>query len=189
MSAEWVWEEEGGRPPGWSRNPSAWGQRLPIVALSIVGFAIAAYLALYQWRLIAEPWEPFFGGGSVRILNSETSRLLPIPDAALGALGYVADAVTGVVGGRRRWRTMPWIVVIFGVAVGPLGAISILLVILQPVQYDTWCTLCVASAAISLGMISPAIDEMLASLQHLKRARRSGCSLWRAFWGLETGPC
>lgn len=114
------------------------------------GFGIATYLALYQWGVLGDVWEPFFGEGSVVVLGSSISRFLPFPDAALGALGYLMDAVTGVVGGRERWRTMPWLVVVFGLAVGPLGAVSVLLVILQPVVLDAWCTLCLAPAAVSL---------------------------------------
>ena len=171
-------------PPGWSYNPSTWSQRLPVIVLALVGTGIASYLAAYQLRWIDDVWEPFFGDGSRTILDSSASRVLPIPDAALGALGYLADAVTGAVGGRARWRTMPWIVVLFGLAVGPLGAISILLVILQPVVYDAWCTLCLASAIVSIVMIPPAVDEVLASLQHLRRERARGRSTWRVFWGV-----
>lgn len=171
-------------PPGWQDNPSSWVQRLPIVAIALAGFGIATYLALYQFGVIRTVWEPFFGDGSRRILNSRVSTILPVPDAAIGAFGYLADAVTGVIGGTRRWRTMPWIVVVFGFAVGPLGAVSITLVILQPVLFDSFCTLCLASAVVSLAMIPFAIDEVLASLQHLKRARTEGRSLWRTFWGL-----
>jgi hypothetical protein len=75
----------------------------------------------------------------------------------------------------------------FGLAVGPLGAVSILLVILQPVLFDAWCTLCLASAVVSLAMIGPALDEVLASLQHLKRMAAADRSLWRAFWGVGDG--
>jgi hypothetical protein len=67
--------------------------------------------------------------------------------------------------------------------VGPLGAISVLLVIAQPVLYDAYCSLCLVSAVISLSMIPPAVDEALASLQYLRRVRRSGASVWSAFWG------
>jgi hypothetical protein len=112
----------------------------------------------------------------------ELSRILPIPDAALGAAGYLADAVTGVIGRRDRWRRMPWIVILFGLAVGPLGGISVLLVILQPVLYDAWCTLCLVSAVISIVMIPPAMDEVLASLQFLRQQHDQGRSLWHAFW-------
>jgi uncharacterized membrane protein len=170
-------------PPGWDYNPAAWSQRLPIVALAVLGFLIALYLTLYQLRVFPVVWEPFFGKGSEKILNSAISRMLPIPDAALGALGYLADAVFGLVGSTRRWRTMPWVVVVFGLAVGPLGFISVLLVVLQPVLYDAWCTLCLVSALISVIMIGPTMDEMLASLQYLKKVKRSGQSLWKAFWG------
>ena len=172
-------------PPGWDYNPASWPQRLPIIVLALVGYAIAQYLALYQWRAVDTVWEPFFGDGSVTILNSKVSHLFPRPftDGFLGALGYLADAVTGTVGGRARWRTMPWIVILFGLLVGPLGAVSILLVILQPVMFDAWCTLCLATAAISVLMIGPAMDEFLASLQYLRRVRDTGGSTWRAFWG------
>ncbi len=173
-------------PNGWDYNPSTWEQRLPIVGLAVVGFVIASYLALYQWRVFGSVWEPFFGSGSRTILNSRISYILPIPDAALGAFGYLLDAVTGALGGTDRWRRVPWLVIIFGVAVGPLGVASVLLVILQPVMFDAFCTLCLGSAVISVAMIGPAMDEVLASLQHLKRESEHRRSAWRAFWGL--GP-
>ena len=177
------------RPPGWQTNPSAWDQRLPIVALALVGFAIATYLALFQYGVVAPVWEPFFGDGSRTVLTSPLSTVLPVSDAALGAFGYLLDAVTGVIGGRGRWRSMPWIVIIFGIAVGPLGAISVLLVIAQPVLYGAFCTLCLASAVISLAMIGPAVDEVLASLQELRRVRLDGGSVWNAFWhGSQGSP-
>lgn len=175
-------------PPGWDYNPASWPQRLPIVALAALGFVIAAYLALYQYGAFATVWEPFFGAGSEVILHSWVSQLLPVSDAALGAFGYLADAVTGVIGGRARWRTMPWLVVLFGIFVGPLGAVSVLLVILQPVLFGTWCTLCLATAVISVVMIGPAMDEVLASLQHLRREAGEGRSWWRALWGLSAAP-
>lgn len=169
-------------PLDWSVNPSSWQQRLPIIALACVGWGIATYLALYQYRVFDTVWEPFFGEGSRRILNSPTSHALPVSDAALGAFGYLLDVVAGLIGGRNRWKTSPWIVIIFGIAVGPLGATSLLLVILQPVLYNTWCTLCLASAFISIVIIGPALDEVLASLQYLKREQEAGRSAWQAFW-------
>lgn len=180
-----------GIPPGWSYNPASWSQRLPIIGLAVLGFLIATYLSLYQYEVIDDVWEPFFGDGSEKILKSNVADVvekylgLPITDGALGAFSYLLDAIAGVIGGRKRWRTMPWLVVLFGLLVGPLGGISILLVILQPVLLDSWCTLCLTTAAISIAMIGPAMDEVLASLQHLKRVSLSGGSVWRAFWGLS----
>ena len=173
-------------PPGWESNPSAWHERLPIVGMALVGMAIASYLSAFQLGFIPTVWEPFFGDGSRTVLTSSVSHILPVPDGVLGAFAYLLDAVTGAIGGRERWRTMPWIVVVFGLAVGPLGAVSITLVILQPVLFDSWCTLCLCSALISIAMIGPAMDEMLASLQYLKRVSRNDGSVWDAFWGRHT---
>ena len=178
--------EEFNIPPGWEYNPSTWRQRWPIIILAIIGFLIALYLGFYQLRIFDTVWEPFFGEGSRIILNSKVSKILPIPDAILGAFGYLADAVTGAIGGVKRWKTMPWIVIIFGLLVGPLGFISIMLVVFQPVLFDAWCTLCLASAVISIAMIGPAMDEMLASLQYMQRVKREqGVSFWKSFWGFK----
>ena len=185
VSGQMVSPKDNGIPFGWDYNPSEWSQRIPLIVMALIGFATASYLALYQLKVIGDVWEPFFGNGSKKILNSGISKILPIPDGALGALGYLLDAVTGLIGGKSRWKTMPWMVVIFGLAIGPLGAISILLVILQPVMFDAWCTLCLASAGISIIMIGPAMDEFLASLQHMKRKKKEGKNAWRVFWGKE----
>ncbi|HEX6224641.1 MAG TPA: vitamin K epoxide reductase family protein [Chryseolinea sp.] len=170
-------------PPAWDYNPSAWSQRWPLIAIAMVGFFIALYLGLYQVDVVSSVWDPFFADGSKRVLNSPVSKALPVPDALLGAFSYFLDAVTGVIGGVQRWRTKPWIVVLFGIATGPLGLTSVLLVILQPVVVGAWCTLCLVTAVISIVMISPAMDEVLASLQYLQRVQRRGYSLWDAFWG------
>lgn len=191
-------------PPGWTYNPATWGERLPIVGLALVGAAIATYLALYQYGVTDSVWEPFFKvsddperNQTEAILSSTLSypftRVLgwdwmpfPITDAALGAVAYFLDAAAGVYGGTRRWRRMPWVVVLFAILVGPLGLVSIFLLIAQPLIEGHWCTLCLCSAAVSAAMIPPAIDEALASLQYIKRAHDDpNRSFWRAFWGVE----
>lgn len=170
-------------PPAWKYNPSTWGQRIPLVVIAFVGFLIAMYLAFFQLKIIDNVWDPFFEDGTKKVLTSNISEILPIPDGLLGAFGYLLDVVTGIIGGINRWKTKPWIVIVFGVAVGPLGLISILLVISQPVVVGAWCTLCLCSAVISVVMISPAMDEMLASLQYLQRVKARKYSVWKAFWG------
>ena len=190
---------DAGIPPGWTYNPATWGQRLPIVALAFLGGGIAFYLTTFQWGWVKTIWDPFFAGGpgfesgSAKVLTSETSQMfhkaLPIlptwvTDGFLGFLGYVGDAVTGLIGGTKRWRTMPWITIVFGTLVGPLGAVSIALVITQPLVYGTFCTLCCCTAVVSIVMIGPAMDEMLASLQYMKRVHEHGRPFWRYFAGL-----
>jgi uncharacterized membrane protein len=172
-------------PPGWDYNPSAWSQRIPLIVIALIGFLIALYLGLYQVGIFSSVWDPFFSDGSEKVLHSAISKAFPVPDALLGAFGYVLDVVTGIIGKADRWKTRPWIVVLFGIAVGPLGLVSVVLIILQPVVVGAWCTLCIITAILSVVMISPATDELLASLQHLQRVKRSGASVWKAFWGKQ----
>ena len=56
---------------------------------AVVGVGIATWLSLFQLGVISTIWEPFFGDGSRTILNSSISHVLPVPDAALGAFGYL----------------------------------------------------------------------------------------------------
>ena len=170
-------------PPGWEWNPSAWRERLPLVFLALCGCWVAVYLTLYQAGLFQTVWEPFFGTGSRTILHSAVARFLPIPDAALGALAYLLEAACGLLGGTARWRTAPWLVLAYGGLVGVLGLGSVALLIAQPVAFGAWCTLCLVSAAISIGLLGPALREPLAALQHLRRGYEYGDSLWQVFWG------
>jgi len=169
-------------PPGWSYNPSSWLQRAPIIALGWVGFFLARHLAAYQLGYVDSAWDPVFGEQTRRILDSEVSRAWPISDAGLGTVAYAIEALMGYMGGTDRWRTMPWMVTFFGILVIPLGAVSIFLVIMQPVAVGAWCTLCLITALAMLIMIPLALDEVVAMLQFLARSRREGKSLWRTFW-------
>lgn len=109
---------------------------------------------------------------------------LDIPDAALGALAYGTEVVLTFIGGRSRWRTAPWTVLFFGVVILSGALVSLLLIGMQAFLVDAWCTLCLASAAISLAIFVLGFEEPVAGLKHLQRVRREGAPLWRAFWGL-----
>jgi hypothetical protein len=104
-------------PPGWNYNPSAWLQRAPVIAMAVLGFFIARYLAAYQLGYIPKVWDPFFPDGTRRVLESDVSRAFPISDAGLGAISYMVEALRGFMGGTRRWRTVPWMVGLFGILV------------------------------------------------------------------------
>jgi uncharacterized membrane protein len=169
-------------PAGWSYNPSSWLQRLPIIALGLVGFFIARYLATYQLGYRETAWDPIFGDGTRRVLESDISKAFPVSDAGLGAVTYLLEVLVGSLGGPRRWRTMPWAVMLFGVIVVPLGVTSIVLVILQPIGVGAWCTLCLVAAFAMLLMVPLAVDEVVATLQYLARSRRQGAPLWQTFW-------
>jgi len=173
-------------PPGWDFNPSAWIQRVPIIALAFIGLFFSRYLAAYQLGHIESAWDPFFGDGTERVITSEVSEAFPIPDAGLGAVVYVLEIVTGVIGDRRRWRTMPWMSLGFGVLIVPLGAVSIFFIIIQPIVIGTWCALCILGAAAMLVQIPYAFDELLATLQFLKDRAKKGRNLWYVFWRGDT---
>jgi len=168
-------------PRGWDYNPSTWGQRLPIITLAFLGFFIARYMAAFQLGHIDSIWDPVFGRQTETILKSDISKAFPISDAGLGAFSYLLDAISGVIGDRRRWRTMPWMVVLFGIMIIPPGVTSIALVILQPVGVGAWCFLCLLTALIMLLMVAPALDEVVATVQFLSQSYKEGKPFWRTF--------
>ncbi|MBA3856505.1 MAG: dTDP-glucose 4,6-dehydratase [Cyanobacteria bacterium PR.3.49] len=166
-------------PPGWDYNPSAWWQRVPLVALALVGYFIARYLACCQLGYTSPPWDPVFHDGTEKILNSEVSKAFLISDAGLGAVSYLIDTLAGVIGGKSRWQTMPWMVVLFGLLVVPPGVVSIVLIILQPVAVGSWCFLCLIAAVNMLLMVPLALDEVIATGQYLIRAKKAGHGYFR----------
>jgi uncharacterized membrane protein len=172
----------GETPPGWTYNPSAWPQRLPIIALALVNCALACYLAACEMGFVQPAWDPFFGSGTARVLNSSISRSFPVPDAALGAAVYLLEALSCLFGDTRRWRTKPWLVLTFGVLVAPLFVVSLVLLMLQPVVVRAWCTFCLLIAAGMLVMVPLAFDEVLAAIQFLLRSVREGRPFWKTLW-------
>ena len=176
--------------PPFDYNPSAWSQRIPLAVLAGVAFVVSAYMALYQWRLIAEVWDPIFGQGTHQVLDSDVSEQmrswLRIPDAALGAVAYLGDAIYALVGTTRRWQYRPWMVLLFGLDVIPLGIVSAILVVIQGTVIGAWCFLCLVTALISLILVYWAYDEVWATLKYLWRVwqkTKDWRTLWRVFWG------
>jgi hypothetical protein len=109
-----------------------------------------------------------------------------IPDAAFGALAYLGDAIFGLAGSTRRWQYRPWLVILFGIDVIPLGIVSAVLVVLQGTVVGSWCFLCLVTAVISLILVYWAYDEVWSCLLYLWRVWRKTRStriLWNTFWG------
>ena len=169
-------------PLGWSYNPASWLQRAPILTLALLSFFLARYMAAFQLGHISWVWDPIFGDGTVLVLGSALSKSFPISDAGLGAFIYLVELLSGFMGDPRRWRTMPWMVALFGLMVVPLGIVSVVLIMLQPVIVGAWCTACLLSALFMLIMVALSLDEVIAMLQFLMQTHRAGKSVWRAFW-------
>ncbi|HXG80443.1 MAG TPA: NAD-dependent epimerase/dehydratase family protein [Sphingomicrobium sp.] len=175
-------------PPGWSYNPSSMTQRLPIILLAVVGLEVSRYLAAYQLGHVGGVWEPFFAGsaadprnGTEEIITSHVSEAWPVSDAAVGGYTYALEILTGIVGSRARWRTMPWLVLLFGLMIAPLGVTSIFFIIIQPILIGTWSTLALLAAAAMLIQIPYSLDELLATLQFMRRRVKAGRSWLRIF--------
>lgn len=173
-------------PPGWSYNPSSWPQRAILVAVAVVGLMVSRYLAAYQLGYLEDVWDPFFGAASTRsVLDSEISHMMPISDAGLGGIAYTFELLMAFMGGVARWRTMPWMVTMFGILVIPLGLAHVTLVMSMPVAVHTFSTLAVLAGVVMLPMVALTVDEVVAMGQHVKQARARGDrdgSTWKVFW-------
>jgi nucleoside-diphosphate-sugar epimerase len=176
-------------PPGWTYGPSTGAQRLPIAIMALIGLLISRMLTAYQLGHMDAAWEPFFMGnpadpknGTEEIITSDVSKAWPIADAGLGAVSYMLEILMAVMGGRDRWRTMPWMVTFFGILVIPLGVISIYFIIIQPIVIGTWSTPALIAALAMLVMIPFALDEVIAMGQYVHWAHCRGKPLLRTFF-------
>lgn len=174
-------------PPGWSYNPSSWPQRGILIAFALIGLGVSRYMAAYQLGYIDSVWDPLFGSaaGTHAVLDSDVSHAFPVSDAGLGAGAYTLELLVAFIGGTARWRTSPYMVLVFGILVIPLGLTHTLLFIAMPLSVQAWCLFCFVAGIVILPMVVLAVDEVAAMLQHLRQARargdRSG-SLWKVFW-------
>ena len=163
-------------PPGFDENPTRWSRRIWLSVLALLGLYVSAYLTLFQIEVLPAVWDPFFD-------SYEVLDFLKWPDAVPGVLAYGAEVVLNCLGDEYRWRTAPWTVIAFGLIIFPAAAVSTVLLMVQPIFVDSWCTLCIVSALVSFAICGLGADEVLATLQYLKRVSDSGGSLKRALWG------
>ena len=180
-------------PLGWTYNPSSWSQRVPIIMMALLGLYVSRYLAAYQLGHIPSVWDPYFAGsasdprnGTEEIITSWVSEAWPFPDAAIGGYTYLMEILTGIVGTARRWRTMPWLVIAFGLMIAPLGITSIVFIIIQPVVLGTWSIVALLGAAAILVQIPYSLDELIATLQFLRRRAQAGQNWLRVLFVGDT---
>jgi uncharacterized membrane protein len=148
-----------------------------LAVLAVVGCGISLYLAAYQLRLLDAVWDPFFGSGSERVLTSPVSRLLPVPDALVGAVAYAVEAVLAAllavgIGSADVVSGLLVLVACAGALVGIGLAVS------QPLIAEAFCSLCLASTVISVVLAGGAVRE----------ARRHWITGHRAASGQEVHP-
>ena len=178
------------RPLGWSYSPSSFTQRIPIVALAFVGLFVSRYLGRLSARPHRRPVGPFFGPGGAPADNGSEAvvtswrfeRLSRSRMPGFGAFAYALDILAGAIGDRRRWRTMPWMVLLFGLLIIPLGVVSVSFIIIQPPIIGALCTPVHHPGRGTVMLVPYSIDEVLATCQYLYRANRAGEPFWRTFW-------
>ncbi|MCB1215517.1 MAG: vitamin K epoxide reductase [Deltaproteobacteria bacterium] len=177
-------------PEPWEYNPSSWAQRIRVALIATSAVFIAGYLGLYQIGLTNTVWDPIFGRQSELVIGSDISHTMTgwfrIPDAVLGALAYLGDVIFALAGSTRRWQYRPWLVILFGLDVIPLGIVSAVLVFLQGAALGAWCTLCLVTAIISLTLVVLAYDEVWTCFLYLRKVYQKSGSLqllWKAFLG------
>ena len=138
-------------------NSASHSHDAALTALAVFGFIVASYLALYQWGVLYTVWEPLFGTGSRTILHSSVSHMLPIPDAALGAAGYLVELICVSV----RQRTSTWVGYAYNAVVIIFFVASLVLVALQWGYFHAWCTLCLLSALTSFAIAATVARELV----------------------------
>jgi uncharacterized membrane protein len=178
-------------PQPWDYNPSKWSQRIRVCVAATPAVLIAVYMGLFQLGLIEHVWDPIFGSQSEQVLMSDVSHTMTkwfrVPDAILGAIAYLGDIIFALAGSTRRWQDRPWLVILFGLDVIPLGIVSAILVVLQGTVVGSWCFLCLVTAVISLILVVLAYDEVLSCIIYLmgvwKKSNKNKRLLWDTFWG------
>jgi uncharacterized membrane protein len=149
-----------------SATSSTCYSRLASAVLAGFGVIISTYLAIYQYGVLTHVWEPLFGDGSERILNSglldPLSRALGIPlhDAALGAIAYGLEAGLALAGCRDGHARFDWSDKAYVGLVALMGVGSMVLVLLQAAVFHAWCTLCLTSAVISGAIVVLSTREL-----------------------------
>ena len=123
-------------------------RRIFVAVLAAIACAIAIYMALYQWRVIAGVFDPLGGSQTRRVLDSNVSlmirRITGVPDSALGAFAYLVEIVLAIAA-RRRWT-----IVLYGLWSLGLALAGVTLVGMQIFVVHAICFLCCCTATISV---------------------------------------
>ena len=129
-----------------------------LIVLAVAGCAVSVYLATFELRRIDTVWEPLFGEGSRRVLSSWIARLLPVPDAVVGAAAYGVDAVLAALLAVGVWRS-DVIAIALAVVATSGGVVGTLLALSQITLLGSFCTLCLLSSGISIALALGALAE------------------------------
>ena len=144
-------------------------RQIVVAVLAAVAFAIAIYMALYQWRVIADVWDPLGGAQTRQVLDSRVSQAIRsftgVPDSALGALAYAVEIVLAVVA-RPRWG-----VILYGLCSLSLALAGLTLVAMQIFVLHAICFLCFCTATLSIVIFAFALPDVIPAVTRPNRDR------------------
>ncbi len=137
-------------------------RRIVVAVLAAIACAIALYMALYQWRVIAGVFDPLGGSQTRRVLDSNVSqmirRITGVPDSALGAFAYLVEIVLAAAA-RRRWT-----IVLYGLWSLGLALAGVTLVAMQIFVVHAICFLCCCTATISILIAIDGVSSLRSAL-------------------------
>lgn len=169
-------------------SPSAWPPRVVAAVLAVAGACVAGYLSAVQLGWVDHAWDPIFGDGTDRVIESSVAKIVPFPDALLGVLGYLVEAALALAGGTFRWRRRPWVALAFELVALAFGVAGLGLLAIQGLVVHAWCSWCLASAVLSWAILLVTRGtEALAAARIVREARRVGRG-WPRALGVTGGP-
>lgn len=150
-------------PTGWSYNPASLPRRIGLLALTLfaLGINLLNYIAVQPGESV---WSYLFTSGT-----RDSSAVCP--DSVVTAIGFSVVALLLAIGGQHRWRNQPWAVILFATAATALTCMVALQTILKVLVMGKAGVSDVISTLIAFFLVAPAMAELLATLQNLKRAR------------------
>lgn len=146
-------------PPRWEVNPSAPGQRAPVVALGLVGLTISLACTLHRYGVIDTLWEPLPAVTADGWIRSAVAAPWPTLDAA----GFAATSATALVGGRDRWRRSPTLALVSGGAAVLTAIAALVRWTWQYAVLGTTSTLFFFSTATAVALLPLVADEVYAA--------------------------
>ncbi|HWU22711.1 MAG TPA: vitamin K epoxide reductase family protein [Nocardioides sp.] len=130
------------------------GRRTLAAVLALAGTGVAGYLAAVQMDAIGHAWDPVFGDGTDTVINSSVANLLPFPDALLGMLGYLVEAVLVLYAGTAPGRSRRWPGLLLEAEAIAFALTGVGLVAVQAFVVHAWCSWCLASAVVSWAILA-----------------------------------
>ncbi len=156
-----------------------------IIVLGLAGLGISIYLH-YQKKTTVEGMACPMDGSCEDVITSKYSKFLGFDVEILGILYYSIIVVAYSIFVLTPQVTPSWFV--FGVIMSSIIAVlfSAYLTYIQGVTLKMWCTWCLVSASISLGILVVAVPAATVGLTALM-AQYSGILFWAAIIAAASG--